>query len=435
MARRLLVVLIVATSLSFPVAQAASGALSVAAWHCPPNVDPNVSTRTTFAAACSQPADGLNFTLTVGEIERNRITKDGKPVSWPSVGAFTLRLANGPSSTTSVVFCVVEGVDSQQAVTDHTIAGEAVPVAGLTCDWYLVPQPTPTKTPEPTDTPTPAPTSTLAPSPTATSTPTATPEPPTFYPLMPEVPKEASSVGIGQFANEVYRSGETASVEWDGEGRIVLSGCVDDACDFSVDDALRLYIGPTRPDASATPAIDLALHGDWSPALDVTSRFVPGENFVRLDLVDLYGDSRGTNTAFSLVVLPSSPESPESYELMEFVEKEPSDVGPEQSTDDVYRSGETVVVRWDGTGRVLLSGCPADACDFSIDDAIRLYVEPTPADTAADPAVDLALRGGWSPALDVTDRFASGQNYVRLDLVDLKGDSRGTNTPFYLVIL
>jgi hypothetical protein len=126
---------------------------------------------------------------------------------------------------------------------------------------------------------------------------------------------------------------------------------------------------------------------------------------------------------------------PDSYGLMESVATELSTVGPDQVTDDVYRRGDTVSVRWDGTGRIVLSGCAADACDFSVDDAIRLYVEQIEPDEASIPAVDLKLRGSWSPALDVTNRFALGENLVRLDLVDLLGNSRGTNTPFYIVIL
>ncbi|MGH2562338.1 MAG: hypothetical protein ACRDJH_25030 [Thermomicrobiales bacterium] len=137
-----------------------------------------------------------------------------------------------------------------------------------------------------------------------------------------------------------------------------------------------------------------------------------------------------TSTARSLPALASAP-TPESFLVYEAF-TEPSTVAMGVGVRDTF-ARTSVDVPWDGTGQIVLSGCPDRPCDLVVDD--RLYIQVTNAERAE--------RGLWiddngiSTTLPVvlTERFRPGTNQVNAALLDEQGDQRGVQTPVYIVIL
>jgi hypothetical protein len=185
-----------------PVRAAEPGAVVVGVWSCPPGTDPTSTDQHVFAAACKEPVDGMRFSLSHPNGEgRPLIRLSGVPitgeVSWnqPLNGNVTISLVEAKPGFQPAAFCQDGGTWKRQPVTDGLtlLTNVAVPAAGISCQWYFVPNPPPTATPTPTLTPTSTPsptlvstnvpvliiipisTETLIPSPTATKTPTDTP--------------------------------------------------------------------------------------------------------------------------------------------------------------------------------------------------------------------------------------------------------------------
>ena len=150
---------------------------------------------------------------------------------------------------------------------------------------------------------------TPSPTPTPTPSPTATNEPVRSYALLPIIPAEVSLVGPNVETNDVYRVAPPAEegplrVRIRDGDRVILSGCADRDCDVSVDDAVRIYVTTSEEAmAGAEPVADVPLRGADAPALDITRHFRQGTNYVRIELVDLRGSSRGAHFPFYLVVL------------------------------------------------------------------------------------------------------------------------------------
>jgi hypothetical protein len=143
-----------------------------------------------------------------------------------------------------------------------------------------------------------------------------------------------------------------------------------------------------------------------------------------------------TTEAPSAGAVPSPSRLPsESYELYPILE-ENSSVGKDTPTNDYFRP-VTIDFSWDGTGSVVLSGCPDRACNIVLDDQMKLTV--TNKDGVQAPVFigDNGTEGGQSRALPVllTSVFRKGDNNIRANLIDRQGNKRGTRTPVYIIIL
>lgn len=146
-----------------------------------------------------------------------------------------------------------------------------------------------------------------------------------------------------------------------------------------------------------------------------------------------------TETVVSL--LPATPPATPTLSAPEYVQLYPkrleiSSVGPETPTSDNFWPMNKTL-KWDGTGRVVISGCPDRACDFGLDDEIKITVTN---DKGTQGPAFFEVNGtenGESRAFPVvlTEIFRPGDNEIHAYLIDREGDKRGTLTPVYIVVL
>jgi pimeloyl-ACP methyl ester carboxylesterase len=136
----------------------AANAISVAAWTCPPGTDP-AADAATLAAACVEPAEGITFALTSGDLTRRRVAVSGQPATWPAVaGPFVLAIDSPPGEPAAVA-CDQSGTPVRYDAPGGVVSGELPAGASLTCQWYRLPAASTEPTPAPAETPatTPAP--------------------------------------------------------------------------------------------------------------------------------------------------------------------------------------------------------------------------------------------------------------------------------------
>jgi hypothetical protein len=126
---------------------------------------------------------------------------------------------------------------------------------------------------------------------------------------------------------------------------------------------------------------------------------------------------------------------PESFEIYPILE-ENSSVGKETPTNDYFRP-VTIDFSWDGTGAVVLSGCPDRACNIVLDDQLKMTITNNDGVQAPVFIGDNGTEDGQSRALPVllTSVFRKGENKIQANLIDRQGDKRGTRTPVYVIIL
>lgn len=81
-------------------------------------------------------------------------------------------------------------------------------------------------------------------------------------------------------------------------GTVTLSSCPDQACTWAIDDAAQLIV--TRPD-NTQATLDLNSDTQDKPAVDVTSKFLAGDNTVTINLIDHFRPLRGLPKPFYLI--------------------------------------------------------------------------------------------------------------------------------------
>jgi len=198
--------------------------------------------------------------------------------------------------------------------------------------------------------------------------------------------------------------------------------------------ALVLFIG-----AGALALLIIAARGDDSsnnivaPGSTATSQPIPTQT----DIAAIPGTPSSSPTSIlSATTIPSPTRLPsESYELYPILE-ENSSVGKDTPTSDFFRP-VTISFSWDGTGIVVLSGCPDRACNLVLDDGIKVIIT-TPEGVEAPIYIgDNGTEYGQSRAMPllITNLFRPGENKIQASLIDKQGDKRGTRTPVYIIIM
>ncbi len=145
--------------------------------------------------------------------------------------------------------------------------------------------------------------------------------------------------------------------------------------------------------------------------------------------------SRPTTAATTAPVVIASPSenatsTPEAFLVFKEI-SEPSSGGKLTPVSELFRS-TSIDVTWNGSGMIILSGCPDHPCDLSPDD--QLYVQVTNSEEAEAGLWIAHNDRNRTLPLVITDRFRPGTNTVRVQLWDRRGERRGTATPIYIVI-
>jgi hypothetical protein len=116
--------------------------------------------------------------------------------------------------------------------------------------------------------------------------------------------RENSTVGKGTPISVAFGT-VTKTIPWDGAGVVILSGCPDRPCEYSIDDEIHLEV--TRSDGTSRWANFRPNH--WPGGLPssfsvyVTEMFGDGDNSVNAVLYDVQGDKRGLMTPIYIVII------------------------------------------------------------------------------------------------------------------------------------
>ncbi|MEA2528098.1 MAG: hypothetical protein QOF73_5325 [Thermomicrobiales bacterium] len=113
----------------------AANAVSVVAWTCPPGTAPTTD-GAALPTTCTAPAEGVQYSLTAGNVTRRRVTGSGQPASWPAVaGPFQLSIETPPGEP-AIVICDQNGAITRYDAPAGFVSGELATGANLTCQWY-----------------------------------------------------------------------------------------------------------------------------------------------------------------------------------------------------------------------------------------------------------------------------------------------------------
>lgn len=127
-------------------------------------------------------------------------------------------------------------------------------------------------------------------------------------PIMSNFGPEASTT-----LNNVYTEGSTVNFTFTSGDTVTLSTCQDKGCTWAIDDEANIVI--TRPDATVVNVPLVSLTQD-KPALPMTSYFQPGNNTVKVQMIDRYAPNRGLPRTLYLVTSTTPlPGGPPVYQL------------------------------------------------------------------------------------------------------------------------